>query len=131
MDETPENPTHAHEVMRSWARVVAIAGAILLCFLLYRFGSAVWLHVQRGGRIWRNRRGYGWHGGQHSYARIDPALYEFENDIDDDDDQELEGEGYRDADVSSIPQTPKPELQKPLPDKPLPPLPLSGQMDAD
>jgi hypothetical protein len=94
---------HVGSVM---VRIFAYAGAITLCFLLYRFGKGAWnnhnrsRNSQRDGRSRNSRKDI-------NYTRL--ALGEQYDD---------EDEGYHDND-------PRMSLQKPLPDKPLPPIPAS------
>lgn len=90
-------------------RIIVYASAVVLCYLLFRFGKAIWQEwasgTRRDGRIFGRRNDI-------AYTRLTPRE-RYEDD---------EDEGYHDSE-SLAAQSPNLSLQKALPDKPLPALP--------
>jgi hypothetical protein len=98
------------------ARLLAAAGAVALCWLLYRFAKGFWSNYTRSGRrpdrrLFSGRKDI-------AYSRLGTGLEPYQ-----DQDQE-EDEGYHDDSVLSRPKS-WVNTNRPLPDKPLPPLPTS------
>lgn len=116
-DTTPQSPAadSPSPIISNLGRLLAIAGAVVCCFLLYRFAQGFWERYNRPGRrLYDRRPGRPFSRKDILYSRVAST----------DDFYDDEDEGYHDAE-NAHPPTPKSWLDRPLPDKPLPPLPSS------
>jgi hypothetical protein len=96
------------------ARLLAAAGAVACCWLLYRFANGFWNNYKRTGRR-PDRRNF---SGRKDilYSRLGTGMEPYQ-------DQD-EDEGYHDDSVLAQPKS-WVNTNRALPDKPLPPLPPS------
>lgn len=116
MDTVPEDE-HNITLLSVMARVFAVAGAVICCYLLYRFAQGFWHNYRRPGWTGRrripDRRNYNGRKDV-SYTRLGDVDEPFED----------EDEGYHDPESIASPSIDKLwPTERPLPDKPLPPLP--------
>jgi hypothetical protein len=87
-------------------RPIAVVGAVVCCFILYRLASAYYAMSHTPFRR-----------GQHAYAPLSDSFTDDEDDYDD---------GEASPSSNGIPSS---RLNSPLPDKPLPPLPYDDDQD--